>query len=210
VIAAENHALRRRLTVRRRLGRSGRRPAIVSASGRFRTLVAKSSGATVATPPGLATRFLIGDRIAPAAAVPTARLPSGRFTAQRTGDAGPHASRLRDESPYRRRAITRKGVSRLQHMRPASAGVRSKTRIQEQDPHLHRIENCSPHWTISGTGPLCGSLREFCTHCDPHSGPRRAERAQETLRQPAEGLRAEISRGGAPWLVGVGTTGWSP
>jgi hypothetical protein len=41
-------------------------------------------------------------------------------------------------------------------------------------------------------GPLCGSLREFCTHCDPHSGPRRAERAQETLCQPAEGLRGDI------------------
>ena len=41
-------------------------------------------------------------------------------------------------------------------------------------------------------GPLCGSLREFCTHCDPHSGPRRAERAQETLCQPAERLRGDI------------------
>ena len=26
--------------------------------------------------------------------------------------------------------------------------------------------------------PLCGSMRESCTRCDPHSGPRRAKRAK--------------------------------
>jgi len=27
-------------------------------------------------------------------------------------------------------------------------------------------------------GALCGPRREFCTRCGPHSGPRRAERAE--------------------------------
>jgi hypothetical protein len=41
-------------------------------------------------------------------------------------------------------------------------------------------------------GPLCGSLREFCTRCDPHNGPRRAERAKR-FWQPAKGSEG-ISR----------------
>jgi inner membrane protein len=35
-------------------------------------------------------------------------------------------------------------------------------------------------------GPLCGSSREFCTRCDPQSGPRRAERARRYW-QPGKG-----------------------
>ena len=50
-------------------------------------------------------------------------------------------------------------------------------------------------------GPLCGSLREFCTHCDPHSGPSRAERRKRNW-QPAEGLGGDI-KGRRP-LAGPG------
>jgi hypothetical protein len=58
-----------------------------------------------------------------------------------------------------------------------------------------------------GLGPLCGSLREFRTHCDPHSGPRRAERAQETLCQPAEGLRGDI-KGRSPLAGWAESNDW--
>jgi hypothetical protein len=44
-----------------------------------------------------------------------------------------------------------------------------------------------------------GSLREFRTRCNSHSGPGRAERAKRYW-QPAKGLRGNI-RGGAPWLL---------
>src|SRR5258706_15293481 len=50
-------------------------------------------------------------------------------------------------------------------------------------------------------GPLCGSLREFCTRCDRHSGPRRAERAKRHWR-PAKGSAGYQGR--SPWLV-IGT-----
>jgi hypothetical protein len=45
----------------------------------------------------------------------------------------------------------------------------------------------------SSLGPLCSSLREFCPRRGPHNGPRRAERAEETLAT-SQGLRGDIKR----------------
>jgi hypothetical protein len=47
-------------------------------------------------------------------------------------------------------------------------------------------------------GPLCGSSREPCTRCAPHSGPRRAERAKKNW-QPAKGSVGYQRQ--SPWLA---------
>jgi len=53
-------------------------------------------------------------------------------------------------------------------------------------------------------GPLYGSLRKFCTRCvlyvEPHSGPRRAERAKRCW-PTSRGALPGISRRRAPRLV---------
>jgi outer membrane receptor for ferrienterochelin and colicin len=40
-------------------------------------------------------------------------------------------------------------------------------------------------------GPLGGSLRDFCTRCESHSGPRRAKLAERSWR-PAAGIRGDV------------------
>jgi hypothetical protein len=56
-------------------------------------------------------------------------------------------------------------------------------------------------------GPLWGSLRYFCTLCVPHSGPRRAKRAEETLAT-SQGLRGDFkgrsALAGSLVLVAIG------
>jgi outer membrane protein assembly factor BamD len=49
-------------------------------------------------------------------------------------------------------------------------------------------------------GPLCGSLREFRTRCDPHSGPRAREARQRDTGEPAKGLCAD-TKGQRPLAV---------
>jgi len=49
-------------------------------------------------------------------------------------------------------------------------------------------------------GPLYGSLRKFCTRCvlyvEPHSGPRRAERAKMMLANQPRGAAGDIKAQG--------------
>src|SRR6058998_3713560 len=50
-------------------------------------------------------------------------------------------------------------------------------------------------------GPLCASVREFCTRCVPHSGPRRAERARKYWKPAKSSVgisRAELLVGSWP------------
>jgi hypothetical protein len=76
--------------------------------------------------------------------------------------------------------------------------------LQRADPP-HRDANAfsrtAPEWHApDAIGPLCGSLREFCTRCAPHSGPRRAKRAKRYW-QPAKGRCGDI-KGRSP-LAGL-------
>jgi hypothetical protein len=60
------------------------------------------------------------------------------------------------------------------------------------------------HRCCRNQGPPCGSLCEFRTRCDSHSGPRRAERGRRYC-QPAKALPGY--QGQSPWLVRIEACG---
>ena len=70
---------------------------------------------------------------------------------------------------------------------PGTVGGHRRSRI------FGRLDCPAALRALARSGPLCGSLREFCTDSDPHSGPSRAKR-DKRYWQPAKGLRGDIKR----------------